>query len=184
MTCNFVLLGTLFYFKPVHLLANCTGRILIWTLLGPFMKLADIMFVHKYYKTNEELFEDIVNDRQADDYRFLPLFDSIIQHNAFRTMREASRLRAEEVAKLQAMRENVHGMWSEQVPVGDNSPKFSFPLAKSSAKPFSSSDIAPPFNCQFRPGNTLEGNMLMRCPGKPNSDTISPKEVSVVKKDQ
>lgn len=150
------------------------------------MKAMDIMFVHKYYKTNDELFEEIVQNRQGQEYRFLPLFDSIIQHNVFRTMRETARLRAEEVAKLKAMRENVHGMWSEQVPLGDNSPKFSFPLPQSSARPYSSSDKAAPskVDWQYKPGNRLEGTMLMRCPDQPMIDPAVSHTFLRAKKDQ
>ena len=150
------------------------------------MKLVDIYFIHKFYKTNEELFDDIVQDRESQDYRFLPFFDSIIEHDSFHSMRKNGRIAAEETAKLKAMRENVHGAWSEQVPLGDNSPKFSFPLPQSSAKPFSSSDIAAPskVSWKFMPGNRLEGKMLMRCPPQPKNHAAGSHDISTAKKDQ
>ena len=184
-TLNFLLLGTLCLMSPVHLLAAYTGRILIWTFLGPLMKLIDIFWVRKYYKTNEDLLDDIIHDREGQDYMFLQFFDSIIEHDIFHSMRKSGRIVAEEVTKLKAMRESVHGMWSEHVPLTDNSPKFSFPLPQSSAKPYSSDDMASSskLSWKFKPGNRLEGTMIMRCPSQPKSRIAGTADVSMAKKD-
>lgn len=185
-TLNFLVLGTLCLIPPVQLVAAFIARILIWTLLGPTMKLVDIFWVCKYYKTNEELMDDIVNDRESQDYWFLPFFHSIMDHSAFRSMAKSGRIAAEDVAKLKAMRETVHGTWSEQVPLADNSSKVSFPLAQSSAKPSSPGDMPArsKLNWKFKPGNRLEGTMIMRCPGQFKSRDGGRDNISSTKKEQ
>jgi hypothetical protein len=143
-----------------------------------WMKLVDIFFVHKYFRTTEELWDDVVNGREEKDYDFLSFFDSIIEHDVFRKMRETGRVVAEDAAKLKHMRESVHGEWSEMVPWVDNSRHASVPRPESSASPFSTEDNAQ-LDCRrwrFAPGSRLEGNMIMQRPKPPHMlNSMTPK---------
>ncbi|CAB9524093.1 expressed unknown protein [Seminavis robusta] len=183
-TLNLLILGSICLISPLRTVAAYTGRILIWIFLGPFMKVVDIVCVRYQYKTNEDLLDDIRNDRQDSDYWFLPFFDSIVEHESFDSMRKTGRLVVEDAAKLKDMREVLHGKWSETVPWVDNSRRPSAPLPASSAVPRSADcdKLEQTFSWKFARGKQLEGDMIMGCPGCPGSTRCVGKVES--KKDQ
>jgi hypothetical protein len=142
------------------------GRVVIWTLLGPLMKIVDIVWVRHRFKTNEDLLDDILHGAQDIDHGFQPLFDSIVEHDTFQSMRKRGRLVAEEAVKLKDMRDTLYGTWSEMVPCVDNSRRPSIPLPPSSATPWTADcDWKQKATWDFAPGKKLVGDMIMECPG-------------------
>ena len=145
-----------------------------------------------------QVLDDIVNGRPDRDYWFLPVFDSIIEHDLFRSMRKSGREVEEKAVKLKDMRERLHGTWSERVPWVDNSRRPSVPLPQSSATPWKEAEDRPPtkrvdwnfsprrVDWKFAPGKKLVGNMVMRCPERNStrSRCRSDDTVSISKKQQ
>ena len=179
-TINLLILGSLCLIG----VAALVGRIMIWTCLGPGLKLLDIVLVHQYYKTDEQLLDDIVHNRVDQDYWFLPFFDSIIEHEVFQSMKQSGRIVAEDALKLKDMQENLHGVWSERVSWTDNSHQTSVPLSQSSAYPWEASD-EPQLDTvewRFAPGRKLEGDMILRCHGCSSSICCNSTETARDKK--
>lgn len=166
-TLNCLILGSLCLITPLHSVASTVGRIVIWTCLGPLMKLLDMAVICRHYKTNEQLLDDIVHGEPVRDFWFLPLFDSLIEHDVFRSMRRSGRIVAERVAKLKDMRERLHGEWSEMVPWVDNMRVPSIPPPNSSATPWKEEDewALSRRAWKFTPGKKLVGDMIPKCPG-------------------
>lgn len=113
---------------PMEFLVRWVLRILIWTLLGPGMKLVDIFLFHPFYNTREELEADPSHDGWE--------LERLLESEALEKMGEAARLAAEEALKLKDMRSHRFGDLSQLIPAADSSRFPSVPLAASSAQPY------------------------------------------------
>jgi len=143
-----------------------------------------MIWIQKYFKTYDQLLDDIINDRSDEDYYLLPFFEEIIEHDMFHSMRSSGRIVSEDATKLRDIRDCVQGPLSERVPLVDNSSKFSYPLPQSSAKPCGTAIEASEdrLDWMFVAGNRFEGNMVMQQPGPPLSGVSS--RILQSKKDQ
>ncbi len=97
------------------------------------MKLLDVVWAHKHYRTYEEL---LANPVLLDP----PNFDFVLESDTVRNIGRVGRLYAEEAVKLRDMREHLYGHYSKRVPSYDQSRYPSTPLPHSTAQPYRSTD--------------------------------------------
>ena len=57
-TLNLVVIGTFWLFFPYKPLAYWGVRGFFWLCFGPWIKLLDVFFIQKYYRTSEQLLKD------------------------------------------------------------------------------------------------------------------------------
>ena len=111
-------------------------RIVTWMFFGPWVKLLDICWIHKYYRTKEELFRDgipdDIEDMQQDIANRPNIFYPILESTWVEAMALSGRVVAEDTIKLRDFREERYGAWSEAVPFIDTCRFPSVPQASSS----------------------------------------------------
>lgn len=66
VTTNLLLTATLWCFFPYKYLARWGFRIFVWSCFGPWIKLVDIFFIKKYYRTKEDLIRDGIPETEAE----------------------------------------------------------------------------------------------------------------------
>jgi hypothetical protein len=159
-----VTLATAWLIFPVSVILRWLLRLLVWTILGPWMKIVDIKYFRPWYLTRDELLERIRN-RTVYEERDLPDFDRVFESETFGKMIRAGRVKAEELHKLRDMRTLLFGSYSEAIPCTDNSRYPSVPLPQSTAV---RSELPPPRGAAPRgyhvPGQLLTGNMILSRP--------------------
>ena len=121
-------LGTMFLIFPMHLVILWTARLCVWIVLGPLMKVVDILFIHAHYRTREDL--------EADPEFHGTELESILTSSSLEQMVHCGRLASEEAMKLKAMREYKFGKLSQLVPAVDTQRQPSIPLPNSIAQPY------------------------------------------------
>jgi hypothetical protein len=167
MSMKCILMGTVFLVLPMQYVVLWVARLFVWTLLGPLMKVVDILYVHPVYRTREEL--------EAN-----PTFDStnletILSSETLQKMVRRGRLAGEEAIKLKDMREHKFGKLSFQVPAIDTQRKPNIPLPSSTAQPYLGSKGDPQYGFvdvdkstwEFEPGQNLTGIMVPHLVTKP-----------------
>ena len=161
LTTTLLLLGTLFLLRPIHVVSWWTFRILAWTLLGPWMKLLDIYFIHRWYKTSHEIMEIVHSGKEPGPD--LPDFEALLESEFFLNMSKSGRVIGENAIKLKDMREHVFGHFSEVVPAADSSRFPSVPLPESSARPWTEPDESIIRKEEIHvPGQKLRGTMILK----------------------
>lgn len=76
----------------MHQVLLWVSRLFVWTLLGPWMKLVDMYYVHPYYRTKEEIMVDpTVKDTNLE---------SVLTSNLLKEMGKSARLASEEALKV------------------------------------------------------------------------------------
>jgi C2 domain len=159
-TTNCIMLATAWLIFPTSTILRWLLRILVWAILGPWMKLVDVKYFLPWYATKEELLERIQNGT-ADKEPNLPDFDSVLESENFLKLIHSGRVKAEELYKLRDMRTLLFGSYSEAVPFSDNSRYPSVPLPQSTA--VRTEWIDPPRDTArgyHVPGQLLTGNMI------------------------
>jgi hypothetical protein len=118
-------------------------RVAVWLVFGPWMKLVDVWWVRKYYRTRDELLRHGVpetTDEMKEDIASRPnILEPLLQANWLETMANRGRIVIEENVKLRDFREKFFGKYSENLPLFDFSRYPNIPLSTSYARP---SDIA------------------------------------------
>jgi hypothetical protein len=85
-------LGFAWVLFPMHQVLLWVSRLFVWTLLGPWMKLVDMYYVHPYYRTKEEIMVDpTVKDTHLE---------SVLTSNLLKEMGKSARLASEEALKV------------------------------------------------------------------------------------
>jgi hypothetical protein len=97
------LLGIAFLFVPWHFLARWTARILVWSLLGPWMKLVDLFVLPYVLGTN--LDKDDALQKLAQQ-----------QLQNFGVAKEAILRKKEDIMKERALKRYMFGKFSVKVP--------------------------------------------------------------------
>jgi hypothetical protein len=160
-------IGTLWLILPMHMVFLWFCRIVVWTLLGPWIKLVDIFYIHKNYRTKNELMEDPV-------FHGTNLESLWLTSDSVRKMGVSARVASEEALKLKAMRECRFGKLSQLIPAVDTSRFASTPLPESTAVPYAGppnrrnankTDVfvdlpAEQQEWRYVPGQKLEGHMI------------------------
>jgi hypothetical protein len=133
LTMHCILIATIWITFSVNKVMTWVLRLLIWTLLGPHMKLLDMYWVHSFYKTRDELLQDIADGVEATEPS-VPDFDAWLASEMFIKMAHSGRIVGEDQYKLKDMRERLYGKYSEVIPRFDTSRFPSVPLPESSAR--------------------------------------------------
>ena len=128
-------LGTVFLIFPIHVAILWLSRLYVWIILGPIMKVVDILFIRTHYRTREEL--------ERDPKFYGTKLESVLTTSSLESMIDAGRRASEEAMKLKAMREYKFGKLSLQVPSFDTQRRPSVPLPQSKAEPYLGSDGDP-----------------------------------------
>ena len=171
-TTNCIMIATLWVIFPMNRIAHWTLRVLVWTLLGPWMKLVDIFWVHAWYETKDELIKRLKEEERYTPK--LPDLDGALESQALVKMGHAGRVVAEDSYKLKDMREKLFGYFSETIPKADTSRFPSTPLATSFAEP-SVSEHTNVDHAYHVLGQKLNGNMIhsRQRTDKPTLDSIN-----------
>ena len=151
-----LLFGTLWFVLPVNMLLKWVFRILLWTLLGPWIKLLDVFFVKNWYLTRDQMLEKIEKNEEVPPQ--VPDFEWVMESDWFFKLGKSGRIVAEKGHKLIAMREHRFGKYSEEIPKVELE-EASIPLPASFAYPVRESELT----CRkwnYAPGQTLTGEMI------------------------
>lgn len=159
LTMNCIILGTVWVIFSVGRITSWVFRLIIWTMLGPWMKLMDIYWVHHFYKTREELLQDIDNG-VVNTEPLIPDFDAWLASDMFIKMGHSGRIVTEDQYKLKDMREKVFGKYCETIPKFDSSRCPSVPLPQSSAQPSKAKPTSKE-HWYHVPGQKLAGHMIL-----------------------
>jgi hypothetical protein len=160
LTMNCIIIATVWTILPVSGVMSWGFRLLIWTMLGPWMKLLDVYWAHTFYKTREELLQDIDNGVVITEPS-VPDFDAWLASDMFIKMGHSGRIVAEDQYKLKDMREKVFGKYCETIPKFDSSRYPSVPLPQSSAQP-SKAKPKSKEHWYHVPGQKLAGHMILK----------------------
>eukprot|EP00536_Pseudo-nitzschia_multiseries_P010292 jgi/Psemu1/319826/estExt_fgenesh1_pm.C_3080005 len=117
-----LVLGITFLFIPWDLLTRCSLRILIWCLLGPWMKLIDLFVLPRYFGT------DLDKDKLLANY-------AKEQIDSLGLTKDAILRKKEEVYKERSMKRYMFGEYSVMVPRYKDYRYRDTPLPESSATP-------------------------------------------------
>ncbi|GKY95229.1 hypothetical protein MPSEU_000485800 [Mayamaea pseudoterrestris] len=117
-----LVLGTLFLFVPWFYLIQSSARILVWSLLGPWMRLVDVLYVSKGQFFNVE--------------DMLAPWEGALHLGVTSSKATRARVNQENVEKLKAMKEYMFGRFVTRVPVLKEDRYRDMPLAESSAVPY------------------------------------------------
>lgn len=156
LTLGCMVLSVVSLFVPWFFFVRWTSRIIIWTVFGPWMKLADI-----YYWTpieNMTLEEIAKQKEERKKLRQKYLTEAV----------EKARIERERAQKLKAMKKFLFGKFIMKVPVLKEDRHCDFPLPESSAVPYSPKPLAlaelamkeAGYHRIRIPGQHLEGDMI------------------------
>jgi hypothetical protein len=149
-----VMLATLSLILPVSTMFLWICRIGVWGLFGPWMKVVDMVWIHSWYQTSDELLADI--QRGGVIAPNLPNGDAILHSNWFRKMIHSGRRATEEACQLKEWRAHLFGPYSAQVPSYDASRFSAIPLSTSTASPADSeTSSTDPLHCYPVPGQRV-----------------------------
>jgi len=139
-TMNLLLLATAWAFFPYKHLAIWPARGFVWLFFGPWVKLLDTFFIHKYYRTKEDLLRDGIpettEEMKEDIARRPNILDPILKSSWVQKMGYAGRVVVEDNLKLQDFRELKYGKYCERVPAVDTSRFQCIPASSSRAQPY------------------------------------------------
>jgi hypothetical protein len=139
ITMRCFMFGTMWLLFPVGTILLWMVRLVVWTLLGPWMKFVDMYWVHPVYQTKEELQQMISQAKEEETIESLskrlplPDFDSLLASKTFRQLSYSGRVNAENLYKLKAMRCFLFGEYSDMIPIRDPSGQVTIPLPASQA---------------------------------------------------
>lgn len=111
----------------------------MWALFGPWVKLLDLFWLRKYYRTREDLLREGVpqtTEEMKEDIASRPhIMEPLLKSNFVETMSNLGRVVVEDNIKLRDFREEYFGRFSESIPLHDTSRYPSVPLPTSFARP-------------------------------------------------
>jgi hypothetical protein len=140
-----LLVGFIFLFVPWHFLVRCTARILVWTLLGPWMKLVDVYVLPRILGTNMD--KDEALQKLARD-----------QLQNLGVAKEALLRKKEDIMKERALKQYMFGKFSVKVPRFKDFRYRDVPLPESYATSLISYDEIKVKKRSH--GQTLQGDMV------------------------
>lgn len=114
--------GIVFLFVPWGFLMRWSIRVIIWTILGPWMALVDIFYIRRLQSEKE------AKEAEAA-YAKRKLRD-------LRNTAESRQIKREEMAKLKHMKRYMFGQYLVELPAWKESRYVDVPLMASSATPF------------------------------------------------
>lgn len=124
-----LIVGVLLSIVPIAFILRWTGRILVFTFFGPWMKIIDVCFVQPYYPIHTE-------ETDLKEYKDW-ITDKVLNASSkINKISQQIRLAEEEGVKLKAMKELRFGSFTEEVRVMDTGRYFYYPEATSTARPY------------------------------------------------
>ena len=151
-------------------------RILVWSVLGPWNRIWDRLFIRRYYRTRDELFRDGVPESAEEMKKEISgrpnILEPLLSSRFVGQLAESGRVVVEKSIKLRDFREVMFGNFSESIPPVDNLRYPSTPLPSSFAEPYydSSDGLEKGVGDEQRdnqslvwtyvPGQKLSGNMI------------------------
>jgi len=149
ITLTSTVLAIVSYFIPWNWIFLWTSRIVVWLVLGPWMKLVDIFYFEKLKRCTEE-------ERELKKHE-----DNKERKRIFYQTLKYRKIKHEEAIKLKDMKAIMFGKFCVQVPIlSDQSNET--PLAKSSAKYIGRKHSLTPaeYNVTHVEGQQLVGTMI------------------------
>ena len=145
LTATLLLWATVWCFFPYKDEAFFSFRILTYLCLGPWVKLLDTLWIHKYYRTTEDLLRDgipeTLEEMQADIMTRPNIMEPLLNSKLVKRWGQLGRIVQEDNLKLRDIREKRFGKWSELVPPYDASRFPSVPFEETSyAQRYATSD--------------------------------------------
>ena len=168
ITAACILLSVVSFFIPWFFIIKWSSRLIVWTIFGPWMKLADI-----YYFSVQKIESDSEHAKRETKEKE--------EHLKWHTERlAAARVKREDAAKLKAMKKYMFGKFIVRVPVLKEDRYRDLPLPDSTAEPFTPkprplSELAMEevgYRKTRLPGQHLEGDMIPRVSWKIRSRPI------------
>lgn len=124
VTAGCLILSVAFLFVPWAFMIKWSSRIIVWTLLGPWMKLVDIFYVSKIRELSDE--------ELAAQKRTL----EIARRKKMQAAVTEARINRENTEKLKAMKKIMFGKFVTKVPVLKQDRHRDIPLPESLAVPY------------------------------------------------
>jgi hypothetical protein len=160
---RFFVLGMALMFFPMISMFRWVCRIVVFTFLGPWMKIIDVYFIQPFYPT--------ANDkRELSDYQDFIVDTFYDVTKVMNKLKHKIRLAEEEGLKLKDMKEVRFGNFTEEVKVMDMERHASIPEPTSTARPFTSDRSMQEHSYQYIPmesdrakrmcGQRLYGSMI------------------------
>jgi len=162
-----------------------TVKVLVWLCVGPHLKLVDVLWIQKYYRTSEQLLNELTipttEEEQKQDIAKRPnIFDALPESSSVSKLSKKGRLTSEQSCKLRDYRKSVFGSFSEHVHYRPNYINAScVPLSEQSwAQPYNNNNKGPgddddddtatiykdlpndKLTWSYIPGQMLEGDMI------------------------
>jgi hypothetical protein len=95
-TMDLLVFATFWCFFPFKHWALWAIRILVWTCFGPWVKLIDVFYLRKYYRTKEDLLRDGIpetTEEMKEDIASRPnILDPILKSSWVRKMGKSGRI--------------------------------------------------------------------------------------------
>jgi hypothetical protein len=180
MTLSLLLWATAWAVFPFKNEAFLVFRLWAYLWLGPWIKLIDVFWIHKYYRTTEDLLRDGLPETKEEAQKIIlsrpNILTSLLDTKWVEAMVHSGRIVQEETIKLRDLRERRYGKWNELVPSVDTSRFPSIPFEETSfAQPYPTSVASaeegdyidsPPevLKWTYIPGQNLEGDMIIPRP--------------------
>ena len=150
------------FFVPWFWLIRWTARLVVWTLLGPWMKLVDILFIRQ---SSQEKADDVESTAVADTKK-----EGAKRSAGFERTQSELRLKQENEIKLKKMKDYMFGKFSAQIPIIKQDRYQDVPLPESRAIPYhikerTFAELAMEeagYNRTRLPGQFLVGDMIPR----------------------
>ena len=160
---RFFVIGIALALFPITFVFRWICRIVVFTFLGPWMKIIDLYFVQPFYPTSTDKRD--LNEYQ--DFIFDKFYDAT---NVMNKLKHKIRLAEEEALKLKDMKEVRFGNFTEEVKVMDLERHASIPEPTSTARPFASDTASQEHGYRYIPmdsvrvkrwcGQRLYGSMI------------------------
>lgn len=143
LTVKCLAAATIWSFFPYKSESLWLIRIMVWLLIGPWVKVIDIVWIRKYYRTHEDLVRDGVPEttkEMKDDIASRPnILEPLLRSSFVESMANTGRVVVEDNVKLRDFRQELYGKYSERIPQVDTTRFASVPMSTSFAQPFASS---------------------------------------------
>lgn len=141
---NLMMFATVWAFFPYKIVTFWLLRISVFLCFGPWVKLLDMYWIRRYYRTKEDLLRDGIprteEEMKEDIARRPNILDPILKSSWVVQMSKSGRVVVENNVKLRDFRQQRYGKYSEAIPAVDTSRYPSIPLPASFAQPYAQDD--------------------------------------------
>lgn len=165
VTLIMLVLATTWCLFPYKYLVVPGIKVCVLLVLGPHLKILDVLWIQQFYRTKKQLFADGLptsEEEMKEEISSRPnILDSLLTSSWIREMGKSGRIVSEDNMKLREFRKEQYGKFSENVHY--NASVFpSTPLPSSFAQPYTEyKDLSQQSSTWSQiAGQKLEGNMI------------------------